>query len=751
MDYGTVGYDSSSPAAVTTSNANIRNAATWDGYHRDLVRDVIRSKKGGSESVPGGKRVGLVDLSQDAHPFIPIEWWSKHAKLVFPHLATCSVFEHVAERFNLHLFPVSKETLALSYELLGSGGIDEEYKPQEGEKGFGAHSTFMDDVDKEGERSEADDAADEDDRETVDVARSSIKAILKLREDKAAESSKPSAKGSSAAKTGGGADQDGDDAAILDRLHEKVRVAEASIKGRSGSGTPAPRGGLPRGAPTRPAATVLRREKLGPEPEKATPKTAKDRAALLRLRAAIEGATYLQSVDLEHTTAELYPAGRADISDMPVGILTDVAMRQQADAAVVDIIANSFRDVDGGVAAGLTEKLRDATCLKVLGSASLKNDMSPLDLLFNLTPAASMLMVSVNRGYVAPTITERARKFRAMVESLTFIGAEGQLDVATPHTLLQTGLSESGSGPKDNDWNKLTKEVLAALSDSVDKNFVGVDQDGDPLDWAQTVQAEIDRHSEQKHGDYHQPDFRRLTNTIARYGLAQIRRTEAVTGLRQLRAKGGADQVNMLGAGWGGSDPTWGPGQGESGAWGDDGASAWGRFPSYLTADEDRRVLYLGSNKCLEPSCGASLSPHFATCMECGSFQDKVWRCGKCNLFTRGDFARCRYGLTSGCPGTREEGRTATQEEYVAAADVMARAKEERASRGPPSPAPLAIGWGKGGKAKGGGKGGGGGAGKGFAARPSARVAVMEAVERGMASGDTDRLVQEVRRAHQGC
>jgi hypothetical protein len=68
-------------------------------------------------------------------------------------------------------------------------------------------------------------------------------------------------------------------------------------------------------------------------------------------------------------------------------------------------------------------------------------------------------------------------------------------------------------------------------------------------------------------------------------------------------------------------------------------------------------------------------------------------------------------------------------------------------------------GVGKGGAGKGSGGKGFGGYGKGGQAaetgrgggQTQTRAALVAAIERGMASGDTDRLVQEVRRAHTGC
>jgi hypothetical protein len=764
MDYGTVGYDrpSSLPSgAAAAPTSNIRDAATWDGYLRNVIRDITRMKKGGSKSVPNGERIGLEGLSQDAHPFVPLEWWSAEARRLHFHLAECAVFEHVAVRLNMRPYPVSKETLALCHKMLATGEIDEEFKPKEGEKGFGDKPTFMDDVDMESEPSADEEAAIEAankvDRASITAARLSIKSIIDRRDRAANATPKASqskdapdedepSEGESGDGSGGGAGDDDQAAASLARFNLRVKTSQDNIAAR----TPGPLSAR-RPGQTRPVFTMHRREKLGPEPEKSTPKTAKDRAALLQLRTEIGGVTYMHAVDLERTAACLFPSGQADISDMPVGILTDISLRQKADAAGVDILVNSYRDVDGGVGAGLTEMLRDATCLKILKAPSAKDnlDLSPLDILFNLMPVSSMLMAAIKKSYVEPTVTLRAQKFRGMVENITFKGARGELDAATPHAMLQAGLSESGSGPKDNDWSKLTKEVLAALSDAVDLVFVGVDLDGVPLDWAQMVQTEIDRHSGRKHGEYDQSHFQLLADTISRYGLAQIRRTEAITGLQQLRSKPNAGQVNMLGAGWGASDAAWALEPSESGVWGDDGAAAWGRVPSYLTADEDHMVLYVGGDKCLKPSCGATLKPHFASCMACGTFQDKVWRCGKCNLFTRGEYARCRYGLTSGCPGTREEGRTATLEEYAAAAAVMSRAKEEKDARGL-----TASTWGgKGGKGAGKGSAGGkgGGLGKGFGGKGASRVAVLEAVERGMASGDSERLVQEVRRAYHGC
>jgi hypothetical protein len=715
------------------------------------------SKKGGPKNVPDGAMVSGADLSQEAHSYIPIEWWTMENTKSFGHLATVAVFPHVATQLNLQEHKVSKETLAICYKMLESGEISAEYKDRSGGRGDEYKTTFSDDVNME-EGAAADDEAD---RQAITELLGMIKELDLARERtkaKAAEGGEPSAKAGDGdddepGKKAGGAD-DGDEAA--DRLREKIAVLERAIaeraaqRSRGGGYHPGPGGFTFGGGDRTPSAgfsttlpptfTAPRRDKKAPEVTKTTPRSVNDRTKLLQLQSDIEGITFTQETDLVQTSAFISSAGRADISDLPTGALIDVFRRLEADAAVVDIVVKSFRDTDGAAGAGLQEKVRDATCLTILKNETVAKNISPFDRLFNLVPVASMIMVTVKQGFVAPTVTQRARKFQETCENLSFIGPDGALNAAAAHTLLQRGLAETGSGPADNDWNHLVKEVLGAMGHGIDLSFVGVDTDGSTLDWATTAQQEIDKHGMREGKPYDQGGFQRLIDIIVRFGRAQTRRAQTKGGLMEARAKHNADQVLMLGPGWtgGSADGGWAP---EERGGGGDG---WGAMPSYLTAGEEAHVRYV-KVACINTACGSALDTQYATCLVCGSFQDKVWKCNTCGLYSRGDGARCRYGYTSGCPGTRAEGRVPTKSELAAATEVMQQAKAENKGTGGFGKGASAPGKGSGGKGSG-GKGGGGRGGGGGATR----VAVMEAVERGMASGDTDRLVQEVRRAHLG-
>jgi hypothetical protein len=104
-----------------------------------------------------------------------------------------------------------------------------------------------------------------------------------------------------------------------------------------------------------------------------------------------------------------------------------------------------------------------------------------------------------------------------------------------------------------------------------------------------------------------------------------------------------------------------------------------------------------------------------------------------------------------GCPGTKAEGHAPTKAERERSVQTMRQAKQERSSgtgkgetfgKGEPFGKGESHGKGAGGKGK--------GKGKGQHAGAATRVSVMEAAERGVASGDTDRLVKDILRAHLG-
>jgi hypothetical protein len=208
------------------------------------------------------------------------------------------------------------------------------------------------------------------------------------------------------------------------------------------------------------------------------------------------------------------------------------------------------------------------------------------------------------------------------------------------------------------------------------------------------------------------------------------------------------------------------------GSWGGDwerggGAEAgWSAaIPSWLTEDQ-AAVRWLGSDlaPCTNTACGKQLALHYATCNFCFTFQDKVWVCPECGLFSRGDAERCRYAPTMGCPGAKSEGHAPTKAERDRAIETMRQAKVERGGYGGGKGESHGYGGGKGeshgkgenhgkgagGKGKGKGKGQHAGAAGGGTGGAATRVSVMEAAERGVASGDTDRLVKDILRAHLG-
>lgn len=240
--------------------------------------------------------------------------------------------------------------------------------------------------------------------------------------------------------------------------------------------------------------------------------------------------------------------------------------------------------------------------------------------------------------------------------------------------------------------------------------------------------------------------------------------------------------IGAGGGGWGAASADgWGGASGWDGANDWDASSDWGGAAGSeaWVADDSGGQVRVVSSVCCNPACARALYSHFATCTNCETFQDDVWKCGRCGLYTRGPLPRCRFAQTMGCSGTRADGHVPTAAEKSAATEVMRRVRDERAgSAQAPRPVVAAAeasgGKGKGGKGnaqsmagkggkggsvagKGGGQqraGGGKGAGKGSGGAGGAsgltRVAVMEAVERGLASGDNERLIQEVRRAALG-
>jgi hypothetical protein len=512
--------------------------------------------------------------------------------------------------------------------------------------------------------------------------------------------------------------------------------------------------------------TVQPRESKSAKPAETTAKNVNEQIALAQLRRKVTGALHSIGVQFPELTKLQCPLGVVPAREIPDNLLSDFLTRLSANAALMKVIIAGFDTARNGEGASFATGILDQTLCGVVARGGYEDLTSPNDIMHGFLATSSLTLIQARHLFVAPAATPGARQLRTLLQTMSLLDRDNNLDFVSASSKIQTAVAAAGNKKGDNDYHLNVKELMGMCAEAENKVFEFTWL-GEAHVWSTYAQKLTDGAAERANRSYGADEFSDIVRTIVKYGDAQSRRNRGRVGAMEGRARHQAGNVLMLS----------GDGRGS----GDGAGSEWGSTfdADYLDSEDALEVRYIAV-ACKNPECGQQLNPQFPNCMTCGWKQDGTWLCTDCHMETRGDGDRCRYAFGGGCPGTRARGRAPTPAESEASLAVSRQVQAEQRSRQDwgPSPRPAGKGKGQGGKggrvlklgapARGGGGGGGsggsgggggGGGGSGGASHNEFRLVLQAEVDRVIASGGTStmsadaltRAVGNIRRATQGC
>ena len=827
------------PAAKPT--ANILSSSSFTNFREDVVVDVVASGEGGPDDVPSGFTEENPPTCQTGLGGMVVELWLNRDAEEFSDHATFAAFPWVAEQLNLHLLPQSRSQKEWLRRAAEEGKLHPQWIPQSGDifdqpgvtddrsADPPPNARFSAELDMEGEAGP--DGGEEARKEAKDAEelRTNIAALAALitarpkappratASTERALRSRTSPTTAAPADGAGPAAEDEDPGAAeaaraaadseaeavasayaaweteVRKLEEWIAAERSARARRAGAKSQPPVSAdgsrserrdraaertPARGGGTKPCPfTIQRQPTRADKLPVTTAKNVNEQTALSILRRRVTGLLHSLGVRFPELIKKKCPRGVIPAREIPDNLLSDFLTRLIANEQLMKAVIQGFSEARNGEGASFATGILDQTLCGALDRGGVEDRTSLIDNMFGFVATGSLVMVQARHLYVAPAATPGAIKLMALLQSLSLLDRDGNVDFVTTSGKIQTAVAEAGNKPGDNDYHLNTKELMGMCAEAENKVFE-FSWMGETHVWATYAQKLTDGAAERANRSYSADDFGDIVRTLVKYGDAQSRRNRGRSGAMEGRARHNSGNVLML--------------AGDVRAGADGASSEWGSTfdaadHGALENEDIQEVRYIAVS-CRNPDCNQLLNPQFPNCMTCGAKQDGTWLCTECNMETRGDGDRCRHAFGGGCPGTRARGRAPTTTESAASLAVSRQVQEEQRARPEwqAKPRPVVKGKGQGGKGAGpgrvlklgppgrgsgggpgggggnggGGSGGGGGnGGSGGAAYNDFRLVLQAEVDRVQSSGGTStmspdalkRAMANIQKATQGC